>query len=81
MRRYPIFDSLLISMISAGEESGNLPGVLDKIAEVYERQTESQVKLFTTLIEPAMTVIIAIVVGVVVISVVVPMFQQYSLML
>lgn len=46
MRRYPIVDSLLISMISAGEESGNLPGVLDKIAEVYERQTESQVKLF-----------------------------------
>jgi type II secretory pathway component PulF len=81
MRRYPIFDSLLISMISVGEESGNLPDVLDKMAELYETQTEAQTKLLTTLIEPVMTVIIALVVGIVVISVVMPMFGQYSLML
>jgi len=81
MRRYPIFDPLMISMVSVGEESGGLHDVLDKMAELYESQTEAQTKLLTSLIEPAMTVIIALVVGTVVISVVLPMFGQYGLML
>ena len=81
MRRYPIFDSLFVSMINVGEESGELHDVLDKIAELYETQTEERTKLLTSLIEPAMTVIISLVVGTVVISVVLPMFGQYGLML
>ena len=81
MRRYPIFDSLFVSMVNVGEESGELHDVLDKIAELYETQTEERTKLLTSLIEPAMTVIISLVVGTVVISVVLPMFGEYGLML
>ena len=81
MRRYPIFDSLLISMVGVAEESGEIHIVLDKMAELYETQTEAQTKLLTTLIEPTMTVLMALVVGTVVLSVVLPMFGQYSLLL
>lgn len=81
MRRYPVFDSLFISMVGVAEESGEISGVLDKMAELYETQTETQTKLLTSLIEPVMTVLMALIVGTVVLSVVLPMFGQYSLLL
>lgn len=81
MSQYPLFDSLLVSMIRVGEESGMLYDVLDKMAELFESQTETQTKQLTSLMEPAMTIVIAIVVGTVVISVVMPMFGQYSLLM
>ncbi|NLY71123.1 MAG: type II secretion system F family protein [Clostridiales bacterium] len=81
MSKYPVFDSLLVSMVRVGEESGMLDDVLDKVGELYEVQTEEQTKLLTSLVEPIVTVLIALIVGTVVISVVLPMFGQYRLML
>jgi len=81
MNQYPVFESLLVSMVRVGEESGMLYDVLDKMADLYESQTENQTKQLTSLMEPAMTIIIAIVVGTVVISVVMPMFGQYDLLM
>ena len=81
MSQYPVFDPLLVSMVRVGEESGMLYDVLDKMAELFESQTENQTKQLTSLIEPVMTILIAIVVGTVVISVVLPMFGQYNLIM
>lgn len=78
MKRHPVFESMLVSMMRVGEESGMLSGTLEKMAELYEAQTEEASKTFTTVFEPAMTVMIALVVGVIVISVVYPMFNMYS---
>lgn len=73
-----IFDPLLISMIRVGEESGALDEVLGKMAALYEGQTDESVKNLTAMMEPMMTVIIAVVVGTVVISIILPMFGMYS---
>lgn len=79
MSRRGFFPPLMISMIRAGEESGYLSETLDRVATMYETQTDESAKRLTALFEPAMTVIIALVVGTVIISVVVPMFGMYTL--
>lgn len=81
MSKYPIFDPLLVSMARVGEESGMLFNVLNKMADLYEEQTQVRTKQLIAMIEPIMTIIIALVVGTVVISVVMPMFGQYRLLL
>ncbi|MDD2215570.1 MAG: type II secretion system F family protein [Eubacteriales bacterium] len=81
MSKYPIFDPLLVSMVRVGEESGMLFNVLNKMADLYEEQTQVRTKQLIAMIEPIMTIIIALVVGTVVVSVVMPMFGQYQLLL
>lgn len=76
--KFPVFDPLLVSMLQVGEESGMLAETLDKMAGLYEEQTEESTKRLTTMLEPAMTIIIAAVVGTVIISIVLPMFRMYS---
>nr|WP_319487374.1 type II secretion system F family protein [uncultured Caproiciproducens sp.] len=78
MAKFPIFDALLVSMIKVGEESGMLFETLDKMAAMYEQQTEESTKRLTSMLEPAMTIIIAFIVGTVIISIVVPMFSMYN---
>lgn len=78
MSRDPIFDSLLVSMIRVGEESGMLADSLQKMADLYEEQTDASVKRLTAMLEPAMTIVIAAIVGTVILSIVVPMFGMYG---
>ena len=78
MARFPVFDALLVSMIKVGEESGMLFETMEKMATLYEQQTDETTKRLTSAMEPAMTVIIAVVVGTVVISIVIPMFGMYN---
>lgn len=78
MSRFPVFDSLLVSMVKAGEETGMLGDSLGKVAEMYEQRANESTKRMTTLLEPAMTIVIALVVGTVIISIVMPMFGLYS---
>jgi type IV pilus assembly protein PilC len=78
MARFPVFDALLVSMIKVGEESGMLFETMEKMATLYEQQTDETTKRLTSAMEPAMTIIIAVIVGTVVISIVIPMFGMYS---
>ncbi len=80
MSKHKEFEALFVSMIKVGEEAGKLYDVLDKMADLYEEQTEMQTKRMTAMIEPVMTVVIALVVRTVVISVVMHMFGQYKLL-
>lgn len=77
--KFSVFDPLLVSMLQVGEESGMLFETLDKMASLYEEQTEESTKRLTTMLEPAMTIVIAIVVGTVIVSIVLPMFRMYSI--
>lgn len=78
--RFPVFDSLLVSMIKVGEESGMLYETLDKMATLYEDETDDSIKKLTNMMEPILTIIIALLVGTVVIAIVLPMFSMYSAM-
>ncbi len=76
--QFPIFDSLLVSMLKVGEESGMLFETLDKMATLYEEETDETTKRLTNMMEPAMTIIIALIVGTVVVAIVLPMFSMYG---
>ena len=79
LSRYPkAFDPLFVSMIRVGEESGMLSVSLNKMADMYDEQATDATQRMTDAMTPAMTIIIAGIVGFVVISIVQAMFGMYS---
>lgn len=72
----PVFPVMLISMIGIGEESGSMDSVLDKVADFYEDETEVAVGKLTSMLEPAIIIVMAVIVGSVVLGVAMPMFQM-----
>jgi len=70
-----IKDPLISSFIRTGEESGSLERSLDRIAHFNERQLERQIKTVTTIIEPVLLLIIGLAVGLLVISMLLPIFE------
>lgn len=64
-----IFPPLLIDMLAIGEQTGDMPTALNNVAVLYEQDLTQDVKRFTTLLEPVVIVMIALVVGFIVFSV------------
>ncbi|WDP90750.1 MAG: type II secretion system F family protein [Desulfobacter sp.] len=71
-----IFPDMAIRMITAGEASGNLEEVLMEAAKFYERDVESRLTVITSAIEPALMVIMGIVIGFILLAVYMPIFQM-----
>ncbi len=75
----PVFPPMVTRMIAVGEETGDLDGMLTKIAEFYESEVDAAVKALTSIIEPLMIVVVGAIVGAIVISMYLPMFRIYDL--
>lgn len=73
-----IFPPMLISMIKVGEESGSMDAMLAKTADFYDSEVENAVTQMTALIEPLIIVVLAVVVGFIVISIILPMFEMFN---
>ena len=73
-----IFPPMVISMIDVGEETGQLPDMLLKIAEVYDDEVDNAVTGMTSLLEPVMIVFLAVVVGTIVIALFMPLISIIS---
>ncbi|MCF8127269.1 MAG: type II secretion system inner membrane protein GspF [Deltaproteobacteria bacterium] len=71
----PCFPPIAVQMISAGEQSGQLEEMLDKIADMYEREVEAQVMTMTSMLEPVMILFMGVTVGFIVISMLLPIFD------
>src|SRR5437763_635807 len=69
------FPPMVISMIDVGEETGQLPEMLLKIAEVYDDEVDNAVAALTSLLEPIMIVFLALVVGTIVIALFLPLIS------
>jgi len=69
---------MLVSMISVGEESGALEDVLGKSAAFYDEESDSAITRMVGLLEPAMIIVMALVVAFVLISVVTPMYGMLT---
>jgi type IV pilus assembly protein PilC len=67
------FPPMVISMIDVGEETGQLPEMLLKIAEVYDEEVDNSVAAMTSALEPLMIVFLAVVVGTIVIALFMPL--------
>jgi type IV pilus assembly protein PilC len=70
-----VFPAMVAGMVDVGEQTGALPDMLMKIADTYEEEVDNSVGAMTSLIEPIMIVILAVVVGSIVIAMFLPIFH------
>ncbi len=70
-----VIPSLVVQMVEVGEQTGALDAMLRKVAEFYDAEVESTVSNLTSLLEPLLTVVMGVGVGVMVISMYLPMFS------
>ncbi|HEU4656142.1 MAG TPA: type II secretion system F family protein [Capillimicrobium sp.] len=78
LRDEPVFPVMVSHMVGVGEETGALDQTLAKVADFYEDEVSAAVKALTSILEPAMIVLVGAIVGFVVISMYLPMFQVYD---
>jgi general secretion pathway protein F len=79
LARGGVFPGTVIQMISVGEQSGNLEGMLFKIADTYEAEFETRITTLTSLLEPVLILALGGLVGFVVLAVLLPIFEMSHL--
>ncbi len=75
-----VFPDMVISMVDVGEETGQLPEMLLKVADVYDDEVDNAVTALTSILEPIMIVFLALVVGSVVFALFLPLIKVISTM-
>jgi type IV pilus assembly protein PilC len=71
-----VFPKMVVSMVAAGEGSGNLPQMLSKVSDFYTREVDAAISGLTSMIEPALIVGLGAIVTVVVLAIYLPIFQM-----
>ncbi len=79
LRESKIFPPMVCSMVAVGENTGGLDGMLRKVAELYEEEVDDAVANLTALMEPLIMVVLGVILGALVISMYLPIFQMGSL--
>ena len=74
-----VIPALVVQMIDVGEQTGALDGMLKKVGEFYDQEVEVTVNNLTALLEPLLTVVMGVGVGIMVISLYLPMFSYIKL--
>lgn len=74
-----VFPDLPVQMIIVGEQSGQLEAMLYKVADVYENEVEAAILRMTSLLEPVMILLMGVVVGFIVLSICLPIFEMNTL--
>jgi type IV pilus assembly protein PilC len=75
-----VFPAMAIQMMSIGEETGQLDGMLMKVADFYEDEVEQAVKSMTSILEPVMIVVLGGMVGTILLAMYLPMFKVFEKM-
>ena len=70
-----LFPPLVVQMVAIGEESGSLGDMLARVADLYEDDLDNQMNMLTTLIEPALMAILAIIIGGLIVAMYLPIFK------
>ena len=79
LAKFKIFPDFFVQMVRVGEEGGRLDSVLADIAESYEKEIESDLKTLSSLIEPAIILVLGLVIGAMVIAMLLPIFNMNSI--
>jgi len=72
---YPYILESVKQMVATGEETGNLPKVMLRLAEYYDKEVDQEIKNLSVMIEPVALVVLGAVIGLIVSSVILPMFK------
>ena len=75
----PVFPAMVSQMVKIGEETGELEKMLGKIADFYEDEVDASVQSLTSIVEPIMMLGVGVMVGIVIISMYLPMFKLLTL--
>jgi type IV pilus assembly protein PilC len=75
----PVFPPMVSHMVKVGEETGELDKMLSKIADFYEEEVDTAIGALTSIIEPLMMIGVGVMVGLIVISMYLPMFKMLQL--
>ena len=75
----PVFPPMVGQMVKIGEETGELDGMLGKVADFYEDEVDSSIQSLTSIIEPILMIGVGIMVGTIVIAMYLPMFKMLTL--
>ncbi|MEQ3511776.1 type II secretion system F family protein [Pseudoalteromonas sp. SS15] len=78
MRNSKLFPDMVVQMVSIGEESGSLDGMLEKVANIYEQEVDDAVDGLSSLLEPLIMSVLAVLVGGLIIAMYLPIFQLGS---
>ena len=73
-----VFPDMAVSMMAIGEETGEMDAMLSKVADFYEDEVASMVKAMTSMLEPAMIVLVGVIVGSVLLAMYLPMFTVFE---
>ncbi|WZL78037.1 type II secretion system F family protein [Eubacteriales bacterium mix99] len=76
IQRQGIFPFMVVSMVQVGEASGTLDDVLSRTADYYEEETDAAIQKMTTMLEPVMLILMAVVIGFIVIAMYLPMIDM-----
>lgn len=74
-----LFPPLVTEMIAVGEQSGTLEAMLNRIAVAYENESQASIMIMTSLLEPVMILVMGLVVGFIVVSILLPIFEMNQL--
>lgn len=78
LRMKNVFPEMCVNMLAIGEETGEMDAMLSKVADFYEDEVTTMVKALTSMLEPAMIVLVGIIVGSVLMAMYLPMFSIYE---
>src|SRR5262249_31162548 len=73
-----LFPQLMVDLVKIGEETGDVPGALRNVADTYENELNLAIRVMMNLIEPVLIVVMAVGVGFLLLSVMLPMFKLIS---
>ena len=78
LARRQVFPEMAVSMLAIGEETGGLDAMLAKVADFYEDEVGAAVKALTSMLEPAMIVLVGGIVGSILLAMYLPMFSIFD---
>lgn len=73
-----VFPVLVISMVEVGEETGSLPEMLNRISDVYEEEVDRAVESLTSLLEPIMIIMLAVIMGTIIVAMFLPLIEVFE---
>ena len=73
-----LFPQLMVDLVRIGEETGDVPGALNNLADTYESELQIALRVMTQLIEPVLIIVMAVVVGFLLLSIFLPLFRLIS---
>ena len=75
LARSKIFPQLMVDLVKIGEDTGDVPGALKNVADTYENELQISLRVMTNMIEPVLIIVMALGVGFLLLSVLLPMFK------